>query len=518
MAKTKKECEKNKLARQKQKRECERKRRERIKSDPKLYEEAKKKERERYHARKEAGKIKSIHEMTSVREQRAKRKSWKACSRKYRAAKKNEQLVILSVDSPPSSPALPLVLNESTEPQDNFSSAQSQCASSETPINSYTSGKSRKESGRKKVKRSRSAAYRKIKKLEEELKAYKAKYSKYKSRYYREKGKKNERKDDTPSTKVKKLKFETLILLGICTHLSPVLKIVKTLVPNLKTIHFLNDGLSTQYRNRNTFYLIATHLPSVLLSAKEITWNYSEVGHGKGAPDGLGGTLKRTADALVARRKDISCFNQFVSELQKNLKSNEIIPIKEYEFSTLHENLKEEGERFIGTMKVHQVLWARAKPNVLHFRRLSCFQCIPTDICSHGYDKGVLSIQISPHQPGCSTNIIQKKSSSKKLKISDVYSDTDEEWSEDIPCKMQKTGECNAIKLVMTEDSLINTYVVAEFMGRKKTHHFVGMNLEENDCQEGGGKMYYGDFMTKIQTIPFRFHIAETYPGFTLEI
>ena len=43
MAKTKKECEKYKLARQKQKRECERKRCERIKSDPKLHEEAKRK-------------------------------------------------------------------------------------------------------------------------------------------------------------------------------------------------------------------------------------------------------------------------------------------------------------------------------------------------------------------------------------------------------------------------------------------------------------------------------------------
>lgn len=150
MAKTKKESEKYKLARQKQKKECERKRRERIKSDPKLHEEEKRKERERYHARKEAGKIKSIQEITSVREQRAKRKSWKASSKKYRAAKKNhEKLVnVLNMNSPPSSPGLPpVVLNKATEHQNNLSCTQSPCPSSEI------STKSRKESGRKKVKK-----------------------------------------------------------------------------------------------------------------------------------------------------------------------------------------------------------------------------------------------------------------------------------------------------------------------------------------------------------------------------
>ncbi|KFM69219.1 hypothetical protein X975_00759, partial [Stegodyphus mimosarum] len=238
------------------------------------------------------------------------------------------------------------------------------------------------------------------------------------------------------------------------------------------------------------FHLIATHFPSVLSSVKEITWNYSEAGHGKGAPDGLGETLKRTADVLVARGKDISCFSQLLSELQKNIKSIEIIPIKEYEFSTLCESLNEGVGKFIGTMKVHQVLWARAEPNVLRFRRLSCFQCMPTDICSHRYDKGV--VLVSADQPGCS-NLNQPKSSFKRLKVNNVCSDTDDE----ISSKILKIDECSTMKLPLTEVSLINTYVVAEFTGWKKTHHFVGMILEEDDCQQGGSKMYYGDFMSK---------------------
>ena len=38
---------------------------------------------------------------------------------------------------------------------------------------------------------------------------------------------------------------------------------------------------------------------------KEITWNFFEASHGKGAPDGVGGALKRSADQIVAHGGDI---------------------------------------------------------------------------------------------------------------------------------------------------------------------------------------------------------------------
>lgn len=40
----------------------------------------------------------------------------------------------------------------------------------------------------------------------------------------------------------------------------------------------------------------------------KFSWNYYEAGHGKGAPDGIGGVTKRTADRLVAEGKDIGSF------------------------------------------------------------------------------------------------------------------------------------------------------------------------------------------------------------------
>nr|CAI5819089.1 unnamed protein product [Callosobruchus analis] len=82
-----------------------RKLRESIKNDPVRYEEAKKKERERYYARKAAGKIKGVADMTE-REKRAIRKKWKDRSKKCYEKKKAEERTetFLEETTPPSSP------------------------------------------------------------------------------------------------------------------------------------------------------------------------------------------------------------------------------------------------------------------------------------------------------------------------------------------------------------------------------------------------------------------------------
>lgn len=76
MGKTSKKSSQSIEALRKKKKECEQKRRDRIKNDPELYEEAKRKERERYHAQRKLGKIKIISELKTEREKRAKRKNW----------------------------------------------------------------------------------------------------------------------------------------------------------------------------------------------------------------------------------------------------------------------------------------------------------------------------------------------------------------------------------------------------------------------------------------------------------
>lgn len=79
MVKTNKNTEEREL-RRKEKKDAERRRREHIKNDPQLYEGAKRKERERYHERKQQGKVKLVSEMPA-RLQKAKRKSWKVAAK-----------------------------------------------------------------------------------------------------------------------------------------------------------------------------------------------------------------------------------------------------------------------------------------------------------------------------------------------------------------------------------------------------------------------------------------------------
>lgn len=49
---------------------------------------------------------------------------------------------------------------------------------------------------------------------------------------------------------------------------------------------------------------------------KSFTWNYSKSGHGKGAPNGVGGTLKPTADRLVAEGQDLADFMSLFNALK----------------------------------------------------------------------------------------------------------------------------------------------------------------------------------------------------------
>lgn len=88
---------------------------------------------------------------------------------------------------------------------------------------------------------------------------------------------------------------------------------------------------TTQYRNKTIFFLITNALRHSI-EVSLCTWNYIEAGHGKCAPDGIGGCLKRTADQVVAKVENIDCFESFVQILKENVRKMEIILVYEYYF------------------------------------------------------------------------------------------------------------------------------------------------------------------------------------------
>ncbi|KAK2840949.1 hypothetical protein Q7C36_012528 [Tachysurus vachellii] len=90
---------------------------------------------------------------------------------------------------------------------------------------------------------------------------------------------------------------------AIWEHLNHLLDYVQATHPEVSVIHFFSDGPCTQYKQKGNFFLFSTEL--VKRGIKAGTWNFFEASHGKGAPDGVGAALKRTADMLISHGRDI---------------------------------------------------------------------------------------------------------------------------------------------------------------------------------------------------------------------
>lgn len=162
-------------------------------------------------------------------------------------------------------------------------------------------------------------------------------------------------------------------------HLQPIFEFIKSECPQTEVLHFLSDSPSTQYRNKTLFYLFAHSLKTVLPNLKTATWNCSAPGHGKGAPDGLGGTLKRSADNVVALGADIGNFQNFVATLQATVRKIQLHVIDGNEIESLKKILPKKIPNFEGTMKVRQVIYSQENPNYLTMKFLSCLTCIQCD-------------------------------------------------------------------------------------------------------------------------------------------
>ncbi|XP_045199124.2 uncharacterized protein LOC123553489 [Mercenaria mercenaria] len=161
---------------------------------------------------------------------------------------------------------------------------------------------------------------------------------------------------------------------GIWGHLKPVLEHVKENIPTVKHLYFLSDGPSTQYKNKENFFLLSTYPFEMHFSA--VNWSYTEAGHGKGAPDGVGATVKREADRLVSHGHDIIDADTLYQKLTDGMIGLKLFLVKERDISLVEDSIKAHKLRTIpGTMKIHQIF--SASPQTVSFRDVSCFCKVP---------------------------------------------------------------------------------------------------------------------------------------------
>lgn len=156
---------------------------------------------------------------------------------------------------------------------------------------------------------------------------------------------------------------------AVWVHLMPILLELKT--KNIDVIHFFSDGPASQYKNKDNFFYFKTLFHQI--GFKCGTWNFSEAAHGKGAPDGIGAAVKRTADNLVARGTDVGDAKAFFEQVRKETKLIKMFFISECDITYMDH--KKDGitiKKIPGIMKVHQVLSLDRESN-LYIREFSCF-------------------------------------------------------------------------------------------------------------------------------------------------
>lgn len=141
---------------------------------------------------------------------------------------------------------------------------------------------------------------------------------------------------------------------AIWGHLTPVLEYAKEKFKSAKNVFFLSDGPTTQYRNKQNFYLLSK-IP-FKMDFQSVNWNFTEAGHGKGAPDGIGAVVKREADRIVSHGKDVTGAERLRDMLEENGTKLTLFLVTEEDIQSIDRFVDDKLSPVSGTMKIHQVL------------------------------------------------------------------------------------------------------------------------------------------------------------------
>ncbi|XP_056454193.1 uncharacterized protein LOC130388732 [Gadus chalcogrammus] len=155
---------------------------------------------------------------------------------------------------------------------------------------------------------------------------------------------------------------------AIWQHLEPILREIREGFPDVTTIHFFSDGPCTQYKQRGNFYLFCTEIFKKGFTRG--TWNYFEASHGKGAPDGVGGTLKRRADRLVSQGVDIPTALSMYQALSEGQSKVKLFYIQEQAVEDAVKEMPADLPAVPSTMRLHQVV--TLSPGKILYRDVSC--------------------------------------------------------------------------------------------------------------------------------------------------
>lgn len=161
---------------------------------------------------------------------------------------------------------------------------------------------------------------------------------------------------------------------AIWAHMQPILMRLRETHPEILDIHFFSDGPTTQYRNKQNFYFMSMLVHH--MGFNSATWNFFESGHGKGAPDAIGGFLKRHADSRLNAGIDIPSAEELFKVLSQDDTRTALYYIEDDVINNLAAKCPADLKAIQGTMKLHQLI--TDEQFCVASRNLSCFCARPS--------------------------------------------------------------------------------------------------------------------------------------------
>ena len=280
---------------------------------------------------------------------------------------------------------------------------------------------------------------------------------------------------------------------AIWEYLAPVFKHLRCTYPMVTNVHVFSDGPTTQYRQKRNFFLFATRLFQYGFSYA--TWNFFEASHGKGAADGVGAVLKRTADRLVKQGLDLPsayevyCQLNCVTNVRLHFVKADCVTSSLEAFNTSYSDLR----AVPGTMTLHQLVVKSSKPGNLLYRDISCF-C--SGISSNCECYNLTAFQFPNFAPLALDSSGQSESSSCLQEIADPV-------ESEVPCvnaaesastvEVQSPSAQHSLQpIVHTDANLLGRYCIVQY--DNKAYPGVILETDESDvtveCMHNIGTKY----------------------------
>lgn len=113
----------------------------------------------------------------------------------------------------------------------------------------------------------------------------------------------------------------------VILFLREIIEDLKEKFPNLKMVKLFSDGCACQFKNR---WILSLIVFAQDLVGVEMSWDFFAPGHGKGAVDGIGGTVKRAVyQRIMTGKAQVYSADKFHERLVSSIQgiSSKYIPV-----------------------------------------------------------------------------------------------------------------------------------------------------------------------------------------------